>query len=185
MSRREKIKAKLAERKRAQRRKRMRWTALILCILLLLISRCTCVEEPLPEPPGPAGPAVQVEPEPPREPLPQRPRIDTIERPGFETAPAPALPWLDDFRLQVAARSPRLANCFVGAERPGRMRWTAAVDPGGGLVSEQVFEPVSAWDMLTPEQERCIEGVMARPAYSLDAQDGPSTPTRVSLVIEF
>lgn len=185
MSRRDKIKAQLAQRKREKRKKRMRWTALILSILLLLISRCTCVEEPLPGPPGPPGPAVEVEPEPPREPLPRRPRIDPIERPRFETEPAPALPWLDDFRLQVAARSPRLADCFVGAERPGRMRWTAAVDPGGGLVSEQLFEPVSAWDMLTAEQEACIEQVMAQPGYTLDAGDGPSTPTRVSLVIEF
>lgn len=186
MSRREELKRRLDERKRKRRKRQSQLALLILLLLLLLISRCTCVEETVPMGPGqPPPPPVAEEPAPPPEPLPRRPKIAPIERPAFKTPPVDPLPWLPAFRLQVTSRSPRLANCFVGAERPGRLRWTAAVDPVRGQVSEQGIEPVSAWDTLSAEQSDCVKGVLAEPAYTLDPQDGPTTPSRVSMVIEF
>ena len=111
--------------------------------------------------------------------------MKTIDRPSLESEPVPALPWLDAFRLQVSARSPRLAQCFVGADRPGRLRWRAAVEPGRGLVSDQEVEPLLIQDALTTEQKDCVVAVLADPPYRLDPGDGPSTPSRVSMVIEF
>lgn len=192
MSRREDLKRQLQERKRARdrarRRKRLSAALLaLLLVLLLLLSRCACIEEPVPEP-GPATPAASLElpePQPPAAPLPKRERIQPIQRPAYESQPVDALPWLAAFRLQVAARSPRLSECFVGAERPGRLRWTAAVDPVRGQVSEQQLVPVSAWDTLTAEQSECVQGVLAEPAYRLQPGDGPTTPSRVSMVVEF
>jgi hypothetical protein len=78
-----------------------------------------------------------------------------------------------------------LADCFVGAQRPGRLRWTTVVDPKRGQVAEQRIEPVSAWDSLTVEQTECVKAVLAEPAYTLKNEAGPTTPSRVSMVIEF
>lgn len=186
MSRRDELKRRLDERKRKQRKRRSRLVLLFLLLLLLLVSRCNCVEDPVPVQ-GPAVPVPEVQAEPPPDPVarPVRPRVERIERPAFESQPMDPLPWLPSFRLQASARSPRLADCFVGAERPGRLRWTAAVDPVKGQVSEQRLEPVSAWDSLTQEQTACVKGVLAEPAYTLKPEGGPTTPTRVSMVIEF
>ncbi len=186
MSRRDELKRRLEERKRKQRKRRSRLVLLVLLLLLLLVSRCNCVEDPEPIQ-GPAEPVPEVQAEPPPEPVvrPMRPKIEGIDRPAFETEPMAPLPWLASFRLQASARSPRLADCFVGAERPGRLRWTASVDPVRGQVSEQRIEPVSAWDSLTQEQTACVKGVLAEPAYRLKTEGGPSTPSRVSMVIEF
>lgn len=185
MSRRDELKRRMEERKRKKRKRRSRLALLVLLLLLLLVSRCNCVEETVPEQGAGAVPELTTEPSSPPEPLPIRPPIKRIERPGFETKPAAPLPWIASFRLQVSARSPRLADCFVGAERPGRLRWSSAVDPVRGQVSEQRLEPVSAWDTLTQEQTECVKAVLAEPAYSLEHGDGPSTPSRVSMVIEF
>ena len=126
------------------------------------------------------------EPEPEPEAPPARAPIQRIDRPAFETEPLDPLPWLDDFRLQVAARSPRLAECFVGAERPGRLRWTGAVEPARGRISQQLVEPMLLGDELSSAQQDCVAGVLAEPPYQLDAEgEGASTPTRVSLVVEF
>ena len=186
MSRRDELKRKLEERKRKRRQRRSRLALLVLLLLLLLVSRCNCVEDPVQEL-GPAQPVPELEAEmlPKPEPLPTRAPIKRIERPAFETDPIDPLPWIASFRLQVSSRSPRLADCFVGAERPGRLRWTAAVDPVRGQVSEQHLEPVSAWDTLTQEQTACVKSVLKEPAYTLKVTSGPTTPTRVSMVIEF
>ncbi|MFT5586748.1 MAG: hypothetical protein ACI9VR_004350 [Cognaticolwellia sp.] len=186
VSRRDELKRRLEERKRKQRKRRSRLLLLALLLLLLLVSRCNCVEDLQPAQ-GPSAPVPEltIEPSTPPEPLPIRLPIKRIERPAFETKAMDPLPWLASFRLQVSARSPRLADCFVGAERPGRLRWNAAVDPVRGQVSEQRLEPVSAWDTLTQEQTDCVKGVLAEPAYTLDHGGAPSTPSRVSMVIEF
>ena len=182
--------ARLKQRRPTKEGRWRWWMALLaLLILLLLLSRCACVEEPTveeppPPPPTPAsGELVEPEPAPPEGPPP--PPVNKIDRPSMESEPAPALPWLDAFRLQVSARSPRLAQCFVGADRPGRLRWRAAVEPGRGLVSEQQVEPMLIQDALTNEQKDCVVAVLADPPYQLDPGDGPSTPSRVSMVIEF
>jgi hypothetical protein len=112
-------------------------------------------------------------------------RVAPRDRPAF-AGPAPdPLPWLAAFRLQVAARSPRLAECFVGAPRPGALKWSAAVEPRAGRVSDPSLEPTLSTEALTPTQRACALAVLSDPAYRLDAGSGPSTPSRVSLVIEF
>jgi hypothetical protein len=185
VSRKDELKRRLEQGR--QRRRRLSWALLALLLLLLLLcSRCTCAP-PVEAPEAPLPPA-QVEPPeaaPAPAPLPDRPSIPRIDRPAFETEPQDPLPWLDEFRLQVAARSPRLAGCFVGAERPGRLRWTASVEPSRGRISQQAVEPVLVMDALTSEQKGCVVGVLADPPYELRAEEGASTPTRVSLVVEF
>ncbi|MCB9746515.1 MAG: hypothetical protein H6740_28325 [Alphaproteobacteria bacterium] len=180
------------ERKRAAVKKpeeaqpRRRWLALIALLLLaLLLQNCQCREEP-PAPecepcaeaePGPAG-----EPEPPVRPL--TGRVQRQDRPEYSPDAPPPLPWLDRFRLQVAARSPRLAECFVEANRPGTLKWTTTVDPAHGSVSEHALEPTLLSDELTARQRECVLGVLTEPGYTLDA-DADERARRVGMVIEF
>ncbi len=184
MSRREDLKRRLAEK---QKRRRLGWGLLLLILLLLLLlcSDCTCAPAPVEEPVAPPVPVEVEEPEPPPVPLPIRAPIERIDRPAFETEPLAPLPWLDAFRMQVAARSPRLAECFVGAERPGRLRWSGAVEPSKGRISQQAIEPVLVEDVLTSAQKDGGAGVRADPSYERPIEEGASTPTRVSLVVEF
>ena len=91
---------------------------------------------------------------------------------------------LDDFRLQVAARSPRLALCFKGADRPGALRWNVALNPESGAVSDHVFEPVGAAE-LSPAQRECMQRTLSSPGYHVTQADRQSLSSRVSLVIEF
>lgn len=175
-----------ANLKKPKKKRDRRWLWLLLLLLLVLLKDCSCDEPPpapasAPEVPAAAGEgsAATPPPEPP-------PKVRKRSRPGYApTAPGP-LPWLDALRLQVAARGPRLAACFTGASRPGALRWTASVDPGQGLVSDQGLEPVLDTDPLTREQRDCALGVLAEPPYRL-IPDGaePSTPARVGLVVEF
>lgn len=186
MSRRDELKRRLAERK-ADKRRRVAWLTLLLLLLLLLLlcSRCTCAPTPVGEPVAPPPAPIVEEPEPEPVPLPVRPPMERIDRPAFDTEPLTPLPWLDAFRMQVAARSPRLAECFVGAERPGRLRWSGAVEPSKGRISQQAIEPVRLEDVLTAEQRDCVAGVLEDPPYELPSDEAASTPTRVSLVVEF
>jgi len=165
--------------------------ALILLILLLLRD-CQCNEPP----PGPAPPqAVDTaeidEPEPDPEPEivarrePAKGRLEGIRRPQYGNEPLDALPWLAAYRLQVAARSTRLAECFVGAPNPGTLKWTASVEPSVGHVSDQVLEPSLQSDALTRRQKSCAFEVLSYPPYELESDGERSTPARVSMVIEF
>lgn len=170
---------------REEERRRRRWLLLLLALLLLLLCmRCGCVPPPPPGvaldgPAAPAPSATALPPDPPPARIPPR------HRPRFKvTAPAP-LPWLDAFRLQVAARSPRLAECFTGVARPGALKWTASVEPAHGLVSDQLLEPTLSGDDLDSVQRACVFGVLASPPYALTPGDSPSTPARVGIVIEF
>lgn len=177
-----------ANLKKPKKKRDRRWLWLLLLLLLVLLKDCSCDEPPAAPAPAPApevptaageGSAAPPPPAPP-------PKIKKRSRPGYApTAPGP-LPWLDALRLQVAARGPRLAACFTGASRPGALRWTASVDPGQGLVSDQGLEPVLDTDPLTREQRDCALGVLAEPPYRL-IPDGaePSTPARIGLVVEF
>ncbi|MEQ1570454.1 MAG: hypothetical protein ABMA64_32775, partial [Myxococcota bacterium] len=111
-------------------------------------------------------------------------RVTRGERPDY-TAPDPgALPWIGALRMAVAARSPRLAACFVGADQPGRLAWTASMDPVTGVASDQGVEPLGA-ALLTTEQRTCVLGVLSDPPYVLGADAGRSTPSQVRLVLEF
>jgi hypothetical protein len=166
------------------------WIALaILALLLLLLIRdCSCAHPAEPPPVGVAttapGVAESIEtPVPTPPPLPGR--VATTPRPAMTTdGVAPPL-WLTSLRIQVAARSPRLAECFEGTTRPGTLRWTVAVDPAHGVVSDPEVAPTLAGQELSNAQRRCVLGVLADPPYQLAAGDQPATPARVALVIEF
>ncbi len=171
---------------------RQRWYLLVLVIVLLLalFRECACapppepahVCEPCPEGPVEIGPPIEV---PPGPPPPIKGRIKRKPRPSFEGQPPPVLPWIAAFRMQVAARSPRLAECFVGTERPGRLKWTTSVEPNKGLVGEHTLEPMLLTDELGRKERECVLEVLSNPAYRLDAGEERSTPSRVGLVIEF
>jgi hypothetical protein len=102
---------------------------------------------------------------------------------ALEVPPVP--PWLDAFRLQVAARSPRLARCFEGNERPGAMRLSALVNAGSGRISEPVVEPAFRGTDLTSTQEKCLVRVLAGQPYQLVAVAPEAASRRVSLIFEF
>ena len=177
--------------KRRKRRRRVRRTlTVVLLLLLLCLVRCDC------QPPLPAPPAVKVEPPEP-EPKPKAPppvrakrppiraRTEPQPRGGFEAEARAAPNWLDDFRLQVAARSARLARCFTGAEKPGALRWTTSVNPDSGAVADHEIEPLGPGAELQGEQRQCVVQALANPAYKLAESQKQALPDRISLVIEF
>ncbi|MBK7865320.1 MAG: hypothetical protein IPJ65_43340 [Archangiaceae bacterium] len=92
--------------------------------------------------------------------------------------------WLDEFRMQVAAASPRLAECFTGIERQA-LRWSAAVNPKPGTVADHSLEPVGVGTDLTADQRTCVQAVLSSPVYRLTQLGDEPLPRRVSLVIEF
>ncbi len=174
----------------ARRDRRLAWVLLaLLAVLLLLLSDCSCQPEPPQQAaPGPAAEEPEPELTPPVE-APKRPqapgRIARLDRPEYRSEVPEVLPWVAAFQRQVEARSPRLAACFVGAERPGRMKWTAAVAPETGRVSEHSLEPTVADEVLSRVQRQCLIGVLSDPPYRFQVVEGRATPSRVSLVIEF
>jgi len=118
-------------------------------------------------------------------PGPSMDRIERQDRPEFRSEPPREVVWTRSFRLQVAARGPRLAACFEGMERPGRLKWSTAVEPVEGRVSDHQLEPMLLTQGVTSQEEACVLDVLSDPPYRIDADEGSSGPTRVSLVIEF
>ena len=180
-----------AARARRPRRRWRRWRwALLLLLLLFLLRDCCCEEATgptapaVPAPPPAVTTATVVEPPPPPPP-PVKARLRRRRRPALQAPKPPPRTWLDDFRLQVAARSVRLAACFEGIDRPGAVRWSCALDPASGKVSDQRFEPIASRTGLTPKQQRCLRKALAKPVYRLKVADDGATPDRVSLVLEF
>ncbi|WP_309894597.1 hypothetical protein [Archangium sp.] len=177
--------------RREKRRRRVRRAVTIAALLLLaMLTRCEC--EPSPPAPPPE-PVVETAPqEKPKKPVPpaSKPKAlsDRMERQrrGLYQNEAQTSPsWLDDFRLQVAARSPRLAWCFSGTERPGALRWTAAVNAASGSVSDHALESVGTGGDPSGKQRDCVLGVLSSPAYRLKLEQKQDLPGRVSIVIEF
>ncbi|HHO52265.1 MAG TPA: hypothetical protein ENK18_15670 [Deltaproteobacteria bacterium] len=171
--------------------RRRRWWLLLLPLVLLaaLLRDCSCSPppEPIPAPIPTLSAPVRLappSPSPPPPPLPEA-HIERRDRPSFETEPSDPLPWIASFRSQVAARSPRLAACFVGAQRPGRLRWTASVEPSLGRVSEHTLEPTLLSEALTKAQRACVIDVLSEPPYRLTVETARATPPRIGLVIEF
>jgi hypothetical protein len=177
--------------RRARARRRVRRT-LGIAVLLLLASllRCDC------EGPGPPSVAKveekvaeEIKKEPPvpvparRPPL--RAQIEPKARASYQGPERTSPAWIDEFRLQVSARSPRLAQCFTGSDRPGTLRWTSSVNPQSGAVSDHELEPIGAGADLRREQRECIVRALSSPPYKLTAPQGESLPQRISLVIEF
>jgi hypothetical protein len=93
--------------------------------------------------------------------------------------------WVDDFRLQVAARSPRLAECFVGLDKPGALRWTAAVNAKSGAVADHQIESVPPSPELQRGQHDCVVRILSNPNYTLRALQEEALPKSIALVIEF
>ena len=182
------MKAQLAERRRtlnAKHRPRRRLlVVLVVLLLLLLLKDCSC-ETPETVPVlEPSPPAESAEEEPGEAPIPPG-RIGRKGRPRYQSETPDALPWLAEFRMQVAARSPRLAECFRGIEQPGALRWTTSVEPASGQVSDHDLEPTLASTELSRTQRECAVGVLAAPVYRLSTEGERATPARVGLVIEF
>jgi hypothetical protein len=176
---------------REKRRRHVRRAVTIAALLLLaMLTRCECGTAPLAPPPEPV-----VEPAPEektRKPAPpaSKPkalsdRMERQRRGRYQNEAQTSPSWLDDFRLQVAARSPRLAQCFSGTERPGALRWTAAVNAASGSVSDHALESVGTGGDPSGKQRDCVLGVLSRPAYRLNPEQKQDLPGRVSIVIEF
>lgn len=179
--------AELQQERRRRRARRVLGIALLMVILGLLCSgvlRCD---------PPPAAPLVPLPPEDAGTPeeteqgarAPAVPRLSTRPRPAFPAMEPPAVPWLEAFRLQVAARGPRLAACFVGTDHPGTLRWTAAVEPLSGRVSRAEVEPLLDSAALSRAQEGCVLSVLADPPYRLEGERTQGAPTKLSIVLEF
>lgn len=202
-ARRRQLRAELRRRKRAARatlrarrrasreerdpgRTRRRILLGLALLLLLFFHDCRC--DPPSDPPS-TGRRFAATPPPAPEALPPLPpgaRTPTSPRPAYRPEPAPTHPWLDAFRLQVAARSPRLAACFEGVQAPGTLRWTTGVVPQTGRVVDHQFEPLSTSLPLTNAQTACARAALTEPPYTLEATpDDGSPPVRVSLLIEF
>ncbi|OJT22331.1 hypothetical protein BO221_21290 [Archangium sp. Cb G35] len=176
---------------REKRRKRIRRAVTIAALLLLaMLVRCECQPPPVPPPEPVVEPApAEVKPKKPEPPA-SKPkafseRMKRQRRGNYQNEAQTSPSWLDDFRIQVAARSPRLAQCFSGTERPGALRWTAAVNAASGSVSDHALEPVGTGGELSGKQRDCVQGVLSSPSYRLKPEQKQDLPGRVSIVIEF
>lgn len=170
-------------RERRQRRRRQRLLLTVLILLLLSMLRCSCL---VPLPSMEDSPAPVVLTSVPQPPPPLNGALQKGRRAKYRSA-APTPPdWLDEFRLQVSARSPRLANCFRGADKPGAIRWSSSVNAASGAVSDHELEPVGGGVSLSEKTKQCLVDVLVAPAYRLQVPAGmQSTPMRLSIVIEF
>jgi hypothetical protein len=184
-----------------QRRRKWRFVILALALLLYLLLRgCNCqcdcgpgappvlVDAELPEAPLDAGPkseAPKKAKKPKRKKRRFKGKLKGKARPGYSTGTPGPQAWLPAFRMQVAARSPRLARCFEGSEQPGALKWTASVDTARGVVSDHHFGAVLQGAQLSKKLRRCLVGVLAKPVYQLPKADPQTSPARVSIVIEF
>ncbi len=194
------LRAEIRARRPDDERRRRRRIALFiaLLLLLLLLLRCDCTEDPPPvEVAGPATPGAvigdaAVVPPPPveppaRAPLARRPkrRLKSKDRPKYRNEAPAHQSWLPSFRLQVAARGPRLSRCFEGADQPGAFKWTASVDTARGVVSDHQFEEVLAGVSLSKTLRVCLVAVLSTPPYRLTTREVQESPSRVSIIIEF
>jgi hypothetical protein len=176
------------------RRRLVRGLAVLAILLLLLLERCSCAADPAVgeeagagAPVTPAPPAPTARPKPPPRAL--QGKLGRTSRATYEADAAAHHGWLDSFLLQVSARSPRLADCFRGNDKPGALRWTCAVNPHEGTVADHLFEPLGGTVELSGPQRQCLVLALTKPSYRLrrdgEPEDLQSTPVRVSVVIEF
>jgi hypothetical protein len=177
----------LLRRARRRRWRRLGTIAAGVIVAMLLLQRCACG----PPPPPAVGPTKDAGVTPPEAGV----RVKTVSltaphlghhpRATLPIEPVAPPPWLEEFHLQVAARSPRLAECFRGQEKPGALRWTTAVNSKNGAVFDSEFELLGDTTWM-PGQRECVTEVLSKPPYRFESPPPPSaTPPRVSLVLEF
>jgi len=183
-----------AVQKERRRRRLRRVLMLAVIVLLACLVRCDCqppalppieVTEPAPQPD--AGVEVKKKP---AVAAPARRRrveakVEAQPRNAFGSGARPPPSWLDEFRLQVAARSPRLAECFTGRDRPGALRWTTSLNPESGTAADHELEPIGPHSDVSADQRECVLKVLSDPKYRIAEGAKESLPERVSLVIEF
>ena len=199
------LRAELRSRRRAAANLRGRLVLLAVLILLWACLRsCDCSQPPsppappLPPPVTPVDEAPEPEnPEPELETAKKKPkakpkkkkrytgRIKPRDRARFTIKEPDRQTWLTSFRLQVGARSPRLAECFEGVDNPGAIKWSATMDITKGLVSDHVFEPALQGHGLSKIQKACLATVLSTPVYGFPKPTKGLTTSRVSMVIEF
>jgi hypothetical protein len=175
------------QKARARRRRRNRIILFLILLLLASLLRCDCGAEPVDEVED-AGVAVDAGHATRDAGMPKAKlaaKVKTQHRGGYglET-PAPPT-WLDEFMTQVTARSPRLAQCFTGQDRPGVLRWTSSINAKTGAPSDHELELVGGGNDLKPDQRRCVLSTLSFPPYKLTAPDAGGLPDRVSVVLEF
>ena len=174
-------------RKIRNRRRVFRLVALLVILIFLLLIRCDC---------GPAKPHVPqvVEPTPVEKEMPdagvQKPvfktTVKTLPRDSYENKKLLGASWLEQFQMQVVARSPRLAQCFVGVDRPGALRWTCALNADTGVASDHELEPLgNNTGQLSKTQEACVVEALSKPAYTLTNVPKEGLPQRIGFVLEF
>jgi len=176
---------------RARTRKRVRrGLAVALLALVAFFARCECqpapaetMEASAPEPETREPP--RAPPRKPGKPGPLHGDGQRLSRARFATDLREAPPWMDEYRLQVAARSVRLAQCFEGADRPGALRWIASVNPKSGAVSDHAIEPAGAGNELKTDQRECLLAALSSPPYRLTAPGYQALPYRGGRMIEF
>ena len=181
----------LVQKERKRRRTR-RLLMMLVGLLLLLLIRCDCGSSPLTA--SPDGGTLVEQTKTSEKAQVSKPKPIPVKVPGknapvdrseigvqFKRGPV----WLDSFRLQVLSRSPRLAECFKGAERPGALRWSGAVSGAAGTVAEHSVEAVGGTYELSAEQRTCLVQVLSSPRYQLAPASTDDLPERVGLVIEF
>ena len=161
----------------------------LLALLLALISKeCNCETQQRTSAPVPAPPFT-------KSPKPSQPktktraqpkgRLETRIRPTYKSLPPKPQHWVANFKLQVAARSPRLATCFEGSEQPGALKWIATIAPAQGEVLNQDFETFLGAIEISKQQRACLEQVLKSPAYRLPKAKANSPSSRIGIVIEF
>lgn len=179
-----------AVRRERTRRRVRRLVAVCALLLLALLMRCDCDKNPQGQRPA-SAPAKRPEPAKPRPKIAKdkrssdRTKMQTQPRNKFAGAAQAPAAWLDDFRLQVAARSPRLAQCFTGTDKPGALRWTAALNADSGAVSDHQIEPIAPSGELKREQYDCLTRILSDPRYKLKPAVSEVLPDTIALVIEF
>lgn len=178
----------------AKRRRRIQQgVGASLLLLLLLFIRCDCSQPPVENVVAVADAGVKepvakvVPPAPKVKKAPLKGKLESTGRGKYEGEATAAPSWLDEFQLQVAARSTRLAECFNGTDRPGALRWTASVNGESGTVSDHEFDWIGGGGSMGTPQRKCLITTLSNPGYKLKIpkSDEKPLPSRVSLVIEF
>lgn len=176
----------------ARRRRRLRTAAAVAVLsVLALLSRCACATPPPPPEPVVEAPAPTPTPPPKPAPKPKRKplqgKTEKTDRGAYPGEPRAQASWVDDYRLQVAARSSRLSACFTGIDKPGAIRWTASLNPERGTVSDHDLEALAASSPIWKKERECLIQALSNPPYKLPAEaaEAEGLPKRMSIVIEF